>query len=99
MTLSVGNYSVSCFPFCCVVGMDARFRVASLVSEFPSVDLRYLMCFHFYLTLLPVLFSRRKPRKQANPCVATLKRFVQIRIKMWSTPFSTDLGCMRQQLQ
>src|SRR6266567_9146170 len=43
---SVGNYGVSCFPFYSVVGMDAQFRVASLVSEFPSGDLRYLMCFH-----------------------------------------------------
>src|SRR6266581_2151947 len=49
LSFSVGNYGVSCFPFYRVVGMDAQFRVASLVSEFPSGDLRYLMCFHFLL--------------------------------------------------
>src|SRR3989454_12197668 len=47
LTLMIGNYGVPCFPFYRVVGMDARFRVASLVSEFPCGDLRYLMCFHF----------------------------------------------------
>src|SRR5713101_1644606 len=47
LTLRVGNYGVPCFPFYRIVGMDARCRVASLVSEFPSGDLRYLMCFHF----------------------------------------------------
>src|SRR2546422_4510835 len=47
LTLVVGNYSVPCFPVYRVIRMDAWLSVASLVSEFPSGDLRYLMCFHF----------------------------------------------------
>src|SRR3989442_412521 len=43
LTLMIGNYGVPRFPFYRVIRMDARFRIASLVSEFPSRNLRHLM--------------------------------------------------------
>src|SRR5947207_14390828 len=85
LAFSVGNYGVSCFPFYRVVRMDAQFRVASLVSEFPSGGLGSLTCFHAPCHSFPPCHLDENRASSLSPHAARLKSFVQIRTQTWQT--------------